>query len=343
MMIDVEDIEIYKVKGDFDLEMGGKLQNISIAFHSYGELNKTRDNVIWVCHALTANSKVSDWWPGLFGEGKVLDPTKYFIVCANILGSIYGSTGPRSIDPKSEKPYGIHFPKVTIKDMARAHFLLCNKLNISSIELAIGGSCGGHQVQEMCLLNEVEIRNSVLLVTSAKETPWSIAIHEAQRLALKADQSFFENKEDSGHKGLKAARGMGLIGYRTFDQYSKTQNDPDDRYESFKASSYIDYQGEKLVKRFHAHSYYSLLNALDTHNIGRNRGGIKKALKQFLTKTLIISIDSDLLIPVTEQESMANYIPDVKHVTINSQFGHDGFLVEHEKINASVMAFLFGT
>jgi len=330
---------LFEYDGNFDLETGGVLQDITIAYHTYGALNDARDNVIWVCHALTANSEVSDWWSGLFGAGNVLDPEKYFIVCANILGSNYGTTGARSMNPKTSYAYGLDFPLVTIKDLANAHLLLAKHLDINGFEILIGGSCGGHQVQELCLQSQLPIKKAVMLVTSAKETPWSIAIHEAQRLALKADQTFHYNNSIAGAEGLKAARGMGLVGYRTFEQYNLKQNDSDGRYKDFNAASYIKYQGDKLVKRFHAHCYFHLLNTLDTHNIGRNRGGLEKALSQIKQKTLLISIDSDVLIPISEQTFMANHMPNARQVIISSKFGHDGFLIETEKIKKVIFDF----
>ncbi len=340
MPITLKDYKLFEVDAPFELENGGVLKEMTIAYHSYGTLNDKRDNVIWVCHALTANSDVVDWWSGIFGESKLFDPTESFIVCANIIGSYYGSTGPRSINPDTGIAYGLDFPLVTVKDMAKAHVLLAKHLEVNSIEIIIGGSCGGHQVQELCLISDVSIRNAIMLVTSAKETAWSIAIHEAQRLALRADQTFQENNNESGIDGLKAARGMGLIGYRTFDQYINQQDDLDNRYSDFKASSYIRYQGEKLAKRFHAHSYFHLLNSLDTHNIGRNRGGLKNALSLIKQRTLLISINSDILIPESEQRFMADHIPQSKHVVIESKYGHDGFLVETDKIRNIIHEFL---
>ena len=336
----IDGLKYYDHDDDFNLENGGVLKNLTLAYHSFGRLNEAKDNVIWVCHALTANSDASDWWSGLFGEGKILDPSKYFIVCVNIIGSNYGSTGARSINPETNQAYGLDFPLVTIKDIARSHYLLAEYLGINKIALAIGGSCGGHQILEMCLLKNIPIDKATLLVTSAKETPWSIAIHEAQRLALKADPSFTLNRDEAGQKGLKASRGMGLIGYRTFLQYKKQQEDHDDRYKNFKASSYINYQGDKLVSRFYAHCYYHLMNTLDTHNIGRNRGGIETALSEIESDCLIISIDSDVLIPEHEQRILAEHISNSKLEIISSRYGHDGFLIESERINELGLEFL---
>lgn len=338
--IDIPGLQMLSI-GDFTLESSVVLKDVHLGYHTFGTLNAQKDNVIWVCHALTANSDVSDWWEGLFGVGKVLDPSKYFIVCANILGSPYGSTSARSIDPDTGKAYGVDMPLITIKDQVNAHQRVIEHLGINIIRCAMGGSGGGHQVLEMCLHSNINVINAVLLVTSAKETPWSIAIHEAMRLALKADATFYDDTDNAGAKGLTAARGMGLIGYRTIEQYNKQQAEEDDRMHDFKASSYIQYQGKKLASRFYAQCYYHLVNTLDTHNIGRGRGGLKAALESITTNCLIISIDSDRLIPVSEQTFLAQHISSNRHLIIESSYGHDGFLVEHAKINAVIKQSLF--
>ena len=336
--VNLSDVKFFKIE-NFQLESGDQLNDAIIAYHTFGKLNEDSSNVVWVCHALTANSDVSDWWSGLFGEHKTLDPTKDFIVCANLLGSCYGSTGPRSINPATGIPYGLDFPSLTIRDWTKAHYQLATHLNIKKIKLAIGGSCGGHQVLEMCLNKNLIIEKAALLVCSAKETAWSIAIHQAQRLALKADPSFNENSDSSGILGLKAARGMALLNYRSFSQYISSQSDTDFRINDFRASSYVDYQGQKLIKRFYAHCYYNMLNTLDTHNVGRGRGSIEKALQSISSKTCIISIDTDMLIPTQEQEYLHKNIPNSQLHILRSDYGHDGFLTEAVKINEILSSF----
>ncbi len=322
------------------LESGATLPNLTIAYHTFGELNEERDNVIWVFHALTANSDVSDWWSGLFGAGELFDPEKYFIVCANILGSCYGTTGPRSINPLTGNAYGMDFPNITIRDCVSAHLCLKKHLGIDEIYLAIGGSCGGHQVQELGFLYPDKIKRLGLLVTSARETPWAISIHEAGRMALENDVTFYENEDKAGAQGLRTARGIGLLGYRTVDAYIKTQSDTDERTDDFKASSYVRYQGDKLERRFYAHCYWHLLKALDTHHIGRGRGGVEKALSKIPIPTLVMSIASDMLIPPSQQKILAQHLPMAKYVEIPSAFGHDGFLIETDAIGQAFMSWL---
>ncbi len=330
--VEIPGLLFYHHAQSFPLEFGGAFHNITLAYHTYGLLNEAGDNVIWVCHALTANSNVADWWSGLFGKGKLFDPTKYFIVCSNILGSCYGSTGPRSINPASDEPYGMDWPLVTIRDWVNAQELLRNHLRIKSIALCVGGSCGGHQVLELALLIPDKIERLGLLVTSSRETAWVIASHEAQRLAMEADPLLYENENHSGDAGMKAARGTALLGYRTFESYVQSQTDHEDQITDQKASTYIRHQGEKLVRRFYPHCYYHLTKSLDTHHVGRGRGPLEDVLQSIQIHTTLIGIDSDRLIPVSEQLFLADHIPNVDFHVIHSIYGHDGFLIESEKI-----------
>ena len=333
----VKNLNFFHHQDVFHLESGESLNQLTVAYNTFGELNSNKDNVIWVCHALTAHSDVSDWWEGLFGKGKIFDPKKYFIVCANILGSCYGSTCARSISPKTGQAYGVDFPNITMRDIVNAHELLRQHLGIESIDLCIGGSCGGHQVMEFAYLLKDKIKNIALLVSSARETAWAIAIHEAQRLAIQADQTWQDNDDFAGKAGLKAARGMALLNYRTFESYLDRQTDIDEKTDNFRASSYIQYQGKKLQERFYAQSYFSLTKALDSHNIGRGRGGIKNALSSISARALVLSIDSDLLIPPSEQHVLAEHLVDSTFISLSSPFGHDGFLVESETINELIL------
>jgi homoserine O-acetyltransferase len=221
----------------------------------------------------------------------------------------------------------------------RAHDLLRQHLGIEEIELCIGGSCGGHQVLEFAWLLQECIRRKALLVTSARETAWAIAIHEAQRMAMQADPSFFEDKDTGGAAGMQAARGMGLVTYRTFNAYKHGQTDDDDKFNDLKAAGYIRHQGAKLARRFYAQSYWVLSKALDSHHIGRGRGGAEAALAKLTMPALVLSIDSDLLIPPSEQQFLAANMPKAEYVELTSPFGHDGFLIETERIGVLLLRF----
>ena len=318
-----------KLSRDFILENGETIKDLNIAYHTHGTLNADANNVIWVFHALTANSDVLDWWKGLFGKDNLFDPAAYFIICANVIGSPYGTTQPSDLD----------FPQFSVRDIVQAHLALAEQLSIDKIKIAIGGSFGGNQALEFAYSYNGPIDNLILIASSAKESAWSIAVHETQRMAMKSDKSFGET--DGGQEGMAAARAIGMLTYRTSEAFIETQTDEvDEKTDNFRASSYIKYQGEKFIKRFNALSYYYLSKCLDTHNIGRDRGGLVKALSRINIPTLIISIDTDILIPTHLQKEMADRIPDCKHKTISSEFGHDGFLVETEKLTKVIGGFL---
>jgi len=326
----------------FQLENGEILAELNITYHVYGKLNADKSNVAWVCHALTANSDATDWWKGVIGENGFIDPEKYFIVCANILGSCYGTAGPLTINQKTNQPYFSSFPMVTIRDMVKAHILLREHLGIDKIHLLMGGSMGGYQVLEWCVMESNSIKNVFVIGTSAAESAWGIAIHTTQRLAIEADPTWKNNNDNAGQKGLKAARAIGMLTYRNYGILVEKQTDNDaEKLDNFKASSYINYQGDKLVNRFNAYSYWLLTKAMDSHNISRGRGGkpedILKAIKQ---KALIIGISSDILCPLHEQEFLARHIPNAALVTIDSPYGHDGFITEAEKISKHLAEWL---
>jgi homoserine O-acetyltransferase len=290
---------------------------------------------VWVCHALTANSDVFDWWPGVVGENCVINPKDHFIICVNIIGSCYGSSGPLTIDPENDQTYYSSFPVVTIRDMINAFILVRKKLGIEKIKLLMGGSMGGYQVLEWCLMEPDVIQNSFVITTSAAESAWGIAIHTAQRLAIEADQTWKDRSADAGKNGIKAARGIGMLTYRNYKIFHQKQSDPDfSKTDNYKASSYILHQGNKLSDRFNAQSYWLLTKSMDSHNIARGRfDTLEKALKAIHQPMLVIGIDSDILCPVPEQAFLAEHISNSTLHIISSDYGHDGFLVEAETIS----------
>lgn len=260
--------EILDYPQPFLLESGKTLPQLQITYHTYGRLNPEKNNVIWVCHALTANADVFDWWKGLFGNDFLFNPAEHFIVCANILGSCYGTTGPLSENPATGEAYYRLFPDITIRDMVAAHEILRQHLGISKINLLLGGSLGGQQVLEWAITQPDLIQHLMVIATNAFHSPWGIGFNEAQRLAIRADQTFYENTPNGGRQGLKAARAIALLSYRTYDTYFKTQRETDlNKTDHFNASSYQNYQGEKLVNRFDAYSYVSLSKTMDSHNV----------------------------------------------------------------------------
>ena len=333
-MIYPKHLKQYHHKQAVQLEQGGTLPDLTIGYHTFGTLNANKDNVVWVFHALTANSDPTDWWHGVVGFDAPINPEEHFIICANVLGSFYGTTNPRSINPETQKPYGLDFPAFTVRDVVNVHHLLRQHLGIQQIQLCIGGSFGGHQALEFALSAPKTVDSLFLLATAARETAWSIAIHEAQRMAIETDATWKNNDEQAGAAGLKTARALGLISYRTIQSYIDTQTDKEARLDQHSAASYVRYQGKKLEQRFHAHCYWHLTKCLDTHHLGRDRGWVESALRKIEIPTTIVGIGSDMLIPPSEQQFLAEHIPNATYHEINSKFGHDGFLIETVKINA---------
>lgn len=331
----------YRLPEVFITESGGMIQNLEIAFTTSGKMNEERSNVVWICHAFTADANPETWWPKMVGKNKFFTPDKYFIVCANIIGSPYGTTSPLSNKPSTGKPYFRDFPELTVRDLTKAHILLAKHLNIKNIHLLIGGSIGGHQAIEWSIMQTQMIEHLVMLASNAESSPWRRAHNTTQRMIIEADASFYSDTLTGGEKGMKAARAMALLGYRNAKTYALTQSDKEvDKLRDFKVDSYQRYQGDKLAKRFNAYSYYTLLNMLDTHDVGRNRNGVESALQRIQAKTLIIGIRSDIMFWPEDQEKMNRSIPKSKLVMIESDFGHDGFLLENEKISKALTLFI---
>jgi len=318
----------------FVLASGEVLPQFTLGYQTFGNLNAQATNVIWVFHALTANTDVANWWNGVFGANKVLNPDTHFIICVNMPGSCYGSIQPLDINPDTGKPYYHGFPLITPLDMVKMYDKLRIQLGIKSIELAIGGSMGGMQALEYAIEYPHLIKNLILIATNAKHSAWGIAFNAAQRMAIEADATWYTNTDESGIRGLKAARAIAMLSYRNYHPFKDGQTDTNDaKIDGFKAESYQQYQGEKLTIRFNAYSYYTLSKSMDAHNIGRNRNGTIAALNCITAKTLIIGIESDLLFPVEEQLFLYHHIPQASFKLIDSPYGHDGFLIEFFQLN----------
>jgi homoserine O-acetyltransferase/O-succinyltransferase len=323
-------LNYFKYNDLFKLELGGWLPEFQLAYTTYGKLNKDGSNVIWVCHAFTGNADPADWWNGLIGEGRMYNPDEHYIVCANILGSHYGSTNPLSINVLTNEPYFQDFPIITIRDVVRAMDMLRESLGIAKINTLLGGSLGGQQALEWAILRPELIENLILFSTNAVHSSWGIALNESQRMAIAADPTWLSRSPKAGMEGMKVARSIALLSYRNYETYNRTQARDEGQTDYFRANTYQNYQGEKLGKRFNAYSYWYLSKMFDTHDVGRGRGSVMEALQQIKTKTLVIGISSDILFPPVEQEFLAKNIPNAKFELIESLYGHDGFLIEYE-------------
>jgi homoserine O-acetyltransferase len=226
--------------------------------------------------------------------------------------------------------------------MVRAHILLRQHLGIEKIDLLLGGSMGGYQALEWAIMEPSVIQKMFLIATTAAESAWAVAIHTAQRLAIEVDPTWKETKPNAGAKGLKAARAIGMLTYRNYGIFKEKQTDADpEKMDDFKASSYINYQGDKLVNRFNAYSYWLLSKSMDSHHLARGRGGdLAVTLTSIQTPTLIIGINSDILCPLAEQKFMEAHIPSASLVAIDSMYGHDGFIIETAQITTHLKAWL---
>jgi homoserine O-acetyltransferase/O-succinyltransferase len=330
----------YKHKTVFELESGEQLPRFELFYSTWGKLNEAKDNVIWICHALTANSEATDWWDGMVGEGKLYDPAKHFIICHNMLGSCYGSTSPLSTNPLTQKLYLRDFPQYTTRDSARVIDELRKELKINKVHTLLGGSMGGMVALEWAIIAPEVFDNLVLMATCAKTSPWCVALNETQRMCIESDTSWYEDDANAGKNGLRAARAVALLSYRNYEAYKETQSETDsEKIDHYRAQSYQIYQGEKLVKRFNTHAYYFMSKAMDAHHVGRGRGSMENALAQIIAKTIIIGISSDMLFPVEEQKELATHINGAEYFEINSFYGHDGFLIESKAITEILVKF----
>lgn len=322
---------LYYSKNSFELESGETLSELKIAYTDVG--NRTNKKVIWVCHALSGNSNVFEWWPGLFGENQIFNPSEYRIICANVIGSCYGSSSPVDL----ENP--LEFPLITIKDMVKAHQLLANALNVEKIDVLIGASLGGQQALEWNLTEPNRFNKLILIASNAQHSAYGRAFNQAQRLAIEADLTF--GLKGGGEAGLKAARAIAMLSYRSYQDFEIKQNDSESKTKNFKAASYLNYQGEKFVGRFNAYAYHVLTRAMDSHDIKRDRqGNLASILSTVKSKTLVVGIDSDTLFPLQEQRLLTANIPNANLGVIKSPYGHDAFLIEYEILNQFIYEFL---
>ena len=330
----------YHYKKDFKLELGKSLPELNLYYSTFGRLNQDRSNVIWICHAFSGSSNFIEWWPGLFGEGLLYDPSKYFIICVNMPGSCYGTTGPLSTNPVTGQPYFHSFPELTNRDIIQSFILTRRHLEIDKIYTVIGSSLGGQQALEWAIMEPDVIEHIVCIGANAFHSPWGIAFNETQRMAICQDATWSMSTPTSGLNGMKVARAIALLSYRNYQTYKATQSEEDiDKTSNFKAYSYQAYQGEKLAKRFNAYSYWILTKAMDTHNVGRNRGSVEKALKKIKAKSLFIAIETDILFPKEEQKFLSEKVNGASFGIIDSVYGHDGFLLEARQLTSMINRF----
>ena len=324
--------------GDVPLESGEILKDVTIAYQSWGVLNENKDNAILVNHAMTGWSDVPGWWPSMVGPGLPFDTDKYFIICPNVIGGCQGSTGPSSIAPDGKR-YGSRFPSLTIRDMVHAEIKFSDVIGIDKYLLAVGPSLGGMRALEWAVQHPDRVGAICTIGSSAVATGDQIGTSSIQIRAIKSDPNFnsgdYYEQEKGPIEGMGIARRIAHLTYRTEAEMDvrfgrELQGDDTGRYA---VESYLDHQADKLAHRFDANTYICLTEAMNSHDIGRDRGGVVAALETITIPVVAVSIDTDRLFPVRLQAEIADFAPKAAHlVTISSPFGHDGFLVEVESV-----------
>ncbi len=325
--------------GPFEVEAGVTLPRVRVAYRTWGRLNPARDNAVVVCHALTGDANVDRWWEPLIGPGRGVDTEQWFVVASNVLGGCYGTTGPTSLDPATGEPYGPDFPRVTIRDMVRLQRRLIDHLGVRRIATVVGGSMGGMQALEWAALYPELVRSIVPIAVGAEHSPWCIGISEAQRQAVYTDPDWQGGRYTRRPaRGLAVARQIGMISYRSPQSFGERFGRRGG--EAFEVESYLRHQGEALVARFDANTYVNLTYAMDSHDLGRERGGKQAALAAVTCPALVIGISSDVLYPVAEQRELVELLPAAHYLELDVPHGHDGFLVEGEMVGEAVGRFL---
>jgi homoserine O-acetyltransferase len=334
-----------ELPGPFVLESGFRLPTVTVAYRTWGRPGAGGDNAVLVCHALTGSADVDRWWGALLGPGRALDPERDFVVCSNVLGSCYGTTGPTSLRPGSHGPWGADFPAVTVRDIVRVQAALLDALGVRRLRLVVGGSLGGMQVLEWALLYPERVDAIAPIGVSARHSAWCIALSEAQRQAIYADPRWRGGRyppDDGPAAGLAVARQIAMCTYRSRASLEARFSRGEAEEGAFAVEGWLHHHGRALVARFDANTYVTLTRAMDTHDVGRGRGGWREALAAVRVPALVVSIDTDVLYPPVEQEELAAALPAGTLATLRSPHGHDAFLIEGEATNALVARFREG-
>jgi homoserine O-acetyltransferase len=343
-------------------EGGGWLPEVTIAYETWGRLNAARSNGILVLHALTADSHAAGpsgpghatpgWWEGIIGPGKPIDTDRFFVVCPNVLGGCQGTTGPGSRAPDGAS-YGSRFPIITIRDQVAAEAALADQLGISRWEGIIGGSMGGMRVLEWCVGLPDRVARAVVLAVGAAATADQIALCSLQIRAIRSDPAYVEGDYyETGARpvdGLAVARGIGQFSYRSEREFEgRFAREPQGAEDPLKGGryaieSYLQHHGAKLAERFDPNSYIVLSEAMNHHDVGRARGGLKRALGRVHADVTVAGITTDRLYPLALQHKLAHLLPEARPVAvIDSPYGHDAFLLETEQVGA-IVASAFAT
>jgi homoserine O-acetyltransferase len=356
-------VTLFSKSNPFCFDCGATLPAVTVAYESYGSLNSRGDNAILICHALTGSAhaggfssddpKSAGWWEPIIGPGRALDTDRYFVICSNILGSCYGTTGPSSINPASGRPFALSFPQMTVRDMVRLQKALLESLAIRSLVTVLGGSLGGMQTLEWALMEPGMVRSIIPIGTATRHSPWCVGLNDIARQAILCDPDWRNGDYyASGQpgRGLSLARQVAMVTYRSdvsflrrFGRQRLRDGTGNNRFDStnlFQVESYLRYQGQKLVDRFDANSYLAITRAMDLHDITVDRGeSAEEVLRRLAMPALCVGISSDVLYPVHEQKSIAAAIPAARYREIRSDDGHDAFLIEYGQMTSMIREF----
>ena len=348
----------------FVLESGDSLDSVTVAYETWGTLDDDASNAVLICHALTGDAHAYDphqskrgWWQGVVGPGEAIDVHRYFVVCANVLGGCQGTTGPASPNPSTGRRWAATFPPVTIRDMVRVQARLADHLGVKQWLCVVGGSMGGMQALEWGAMYPTRVRSIAPLAVGCAASPWQIGWSAVGRAAIALDprwrggEYYGAPPGDGPHEGLALARAVAQITYRSdelfAERFGRSLVSPNEQFglwDRFGVEGYLDYHGEKLVRRFDANSYLLLNKSMDTHDLGRGRGGLQRAVARITVPVLTISISSDALYPPRQQTELRDLVVtadgDCRYVLVESPHGHDGFLVETEAVSAALAELL---
>ncbi len=327
--------ERLRLDGPVALERGASLHGVSVAYHTLGRLNAARDNAVVVCHALTGSSDVAAWWPDLIGDGRALDPSRDFILCANVLGGCYGTTGPGAREWEAVFGDEPEAPAVTIRDQVEVQRRWLHALGVRRVRLVIGGSMGGMQALEWALLAPDVVEAIAVVAAPAAHQAWALGLSAAQRQAIFADASW---PAGDAARGLAVARAIAMCSYRSAPSFDARfgRSAADGR---FAVDGWLARHGVRLVERFTARAYVTLTHALDSHDVGRGRGGVEAALGRLVQPALVLGISSDVLYPPDEMAALAAGLPTATLSWLDSAHGHDAFLIDADEVNRRVLAF----
>lgn len=349
----------------FRLQRGGELPSVTLAYETWGELNERGDNAVLVLHALTGDAHAAGrhhvddrkpgWWDGAIGPGKAIDTNRWFVVCSNVIGGCQGSTGPRSVDPRTGRRYNLDFPLVTVRDMVRAQHRLIEHLGIARLRAVIGGSIGGMQALEWAVTHPEMVELTISLAATARFHAQGIAYNEVQRRAIMLDPRWREGEYEDGEgpdEGLAIARMLGMITYQSdalmthrFDRRPATRPSTWSTFgDRFDVEGYLQYQGDALVRRFDANTYLYLSRAMDLHDVSEGYAAYDAALARIQSRVLLVGVTTDILFPDSHVQALARDLErlnkQVEYYQLDSIHGHDAFLVEFERMGVVLRAYL---